>query len=1211
MAVTARKYNPGFLSPDELIATFCVRKSEYDSLIEALRECSGSANTHQIVIGPRGSGKTSLLLRADAEVTRDTDLAARFFPIVFAEESYEVSTAGEFWLECLSRLAGQAPRREGGVDLLRTYEELRTIHDDRTLEDRCLGVLQDFADRERKRLVLIVENLNMMFRDMGDNDAGWRLRKVLQTEPRIVLLASATSRFNQMDDPKEALYELFRVIRLHPLDTDDCATLWRSVSGQVQEPKTIQALRILTGGSPRLLTIVARFGANLSFRELMADLLDLVDDHTEYFKSHLDALPAQERRVYLALADLWKPANTREIADRARLGTSKCSAQLARLVDRGAVEVSGGSARRKLYYLTERLYNIYYLMRRARGPAPLVDALIRFMEAYYSADELRDFGARMAREALESDGGALEVYRMAFERLVGLPSLEPHREELLSLAAPVFTYAPDEFSQVSSAPSAAKKLSEQALALAESGRLQDAVEAWDEIVRRFGGSDIRADFEQVSAALANMGLALVRMGRAAEASAVWDDVVRRFGADKEEGHTLAVATALTSKGRMLGNLNRHSEALAVWNEIVRRFRGSRVPELEKLATSALVGKAVALNTLNRPREALEACDEALERFGKRGSPGLHSEVAVTMVGRGYALIALDRVDEAINAWRAVVQLFGGSESLRIVEQVASAQANVGAALLRLGKLDEALTAFDEVVQNYTTNDSAILRDVIAHCLVNRGNVLAALKRETEANSSWEEAIRDFKADDLPGVAEPFCSALMNRAAWLLHGGRAEEALEMWDNVVERFEGHREPGVLAMVAKAQMNRGVLLEQQDRYEEALSVWQQVEHRFGNCEEPEWVALVAGSLQHRCADLFELNRTEEALATCGRAFDRFGESTVPEVVEVLAGILHNKGIILLTAQRYEEALVVWEEIELRFGHSEKPEVLKRVLSAVVSKGVTLAEMNRHEDAIEVWDEALRRFGIGDALQFKEGIALAVLNKVIVLSQLGRPEEAIEACDEALRRFGNGDAEPYGSEPMAESIVNKGILLVGPDRTEKGLVAGDEVARRFEASDLPVLRDAAESALCRRAQHELTKGRPRTAIAFLDRAILLARVGNPGTRLQSHLVRARAHLAEGDGESCGGDVETALLILPELNVLPRDVLVELAGLATGLGLERMCDLIGSSPAADLLLPLRTALERELGLEPRVAREVEEIAEDIRRELFAGSNGSALSGRA
>ena len=165
----------------------------------------------------------------------------------------------------------------------------------------------------------------------------------------------------------------------------------------------MRSLEILTGGSPRLIAIVARFGAGRSFRELMADLLDLVDDHTEYFKSHLESLPAQERRVYLALAALWKPAAAREIAEHARLDPSQCSAQLARLGERGVVQVAGGSARRKRYYLTERLYNIYYLLRRRRGPDPLVEALVRFMESYYSPRELMDIGARMVSEISRLD----------------------------------------------------------------------------------------------------------------------------------------------------------------------------------------------------------------------------------------------------------------------------------------------------------------------------------------------------------------------------------------------------------------------------------------------------------------------------------------------------------------------------------------------------------------------------------------------------------------------------------------------------------------------------------------------------------------------------------------------------------------------------------------------------------------------------------------
>ena len=232
MSVPARKYNPGFLTDEELVASFCVRTTEFDLLVEALSECVGNSNAHQLVIGPRGSGKTSLLLRVAAEIRRDPDLAAGFFPVVFAEESYEVATAGEFWLACLTHLANQAPQRPDGVDLERTVAELREVRDDRALGERCLGALLDFADREDRRLVLLAENLDMLFREMHDADAGWRLRKVLQTEPRIVMVASAVSRFDEIDNPDHALYDLFRIRVLRRLDTAECAMLWASVAGR-------------------------------------------------------------------------------------------------------------------------------------------------------------------------------------------------------------------------------------------------------------------------------------------------------------------------------------------------------------------------------------------------------------------------------------------------------------------------------------------------------------------------------------------------------------------------------------------------------------------------------------------------------------------------------------------------------------------------------------------------------------------------------------------------------------------------------------------------------------------------------------------------------------------------------------------------------------------------------------------------------------------
>ena len=54
------------------------------------------------------------------------------------------------------------------------------------------------------------------------------------------------------------------------------------------------------------------------------------------------------------------------------------------------------------------------------------------------------------------------------------------------------------------------------------------------------------------------------------------------------------------------------------------------------------------------------------------------------------------------------------------------------------------------------------------------------------------------------------------------------------------------------------------------------------------------------------------------------------------------------------------------------------------------------------------------------------------------------------------------------------------------------------------------------------------------------------------------------------------------------------------------MRELILASPAAESLLPLTTALEREMGLEPRVPKEVEEVAKDIQKHLAKLRGSSA-----
>ena len=1068
MIATARKYNPGFLSDEELVASFCVRTRELESMLEVLRASTGNANQHQIVIGMRGSGKTSLLLRIGAEIRRDAGLSSRFFPVVFAEESYEVSSAGEFWLECLSRLADQAPRDSNGPDLGRTFEELRTIRDDRTLADRCLGTLQDFSDREGRRLVLIVENLNMMLRDMADPDAEWQIRQTLQVEPRILILASATSRFDEIDDPERALYDLFRELSLSPLDTDECAMLWRTVSGQDRAPEMIQALRILTGGSPRLLTIVARFGARLSFRELMADLLNLVDDHTEYFKSHLDSLPAQERRVYLALADLWKPATTREIAERARLDTSKCSAHLGRLSERGSVVVAGGSARRKLYYLTERLYNIYYLMRRARGPAPLIEALIQFMEAYYSPSELKDFGLRMAREAAGSDARTQLVYRTAFDRLIELPSLESHREELVSLAPWIVLDHPDYRRVASAERGEARALVEEGITLAEKNRVVEALALWDDVVRRFGASASTEDLEAVSMALVNKGTALGRLNRPEEALAAWDEVVRHFGASDALVHRHAVVRSLSCKGAMLATLNRLEAALSVWDEADRRFGADDSPGIVLEIATGLVASGGALIEMRRPEEALAAWGEVVGRFGASGIPPLLHQVVGALVSRASLFWDLNRPEEALAAWDEVVSRFGNQDDLAFLEPVAAALMNKGNVLAELSRGEEALAAWDEVVERFGNDTRPPLLDKVLQSLVNKGTALVATNRHEEALVVWSEVERRIGTDAASAIPVPVTMALTGKAAALNGLNRTEEALGVWKELVESFEKSEVPAVVEQVAAALFNTGTALAQSNRVEEALAAWDEVARRF--------------------------KRSESA-----------------DLVLIVAAAVHSKGELLFGLGRLEEALAAWDDVIECFGTSTDVAVLARVAMALGGKGSVLNELNRFEEAEETWDEVVQRFGTSDVPFLRSAAELGHLNKAGLELGRGQAEVAIEAVNQVLEQEGSGVVE---------------------------------------------------------------------------------------TRLRGHLIRSRARLDAGDKSACVQDVEAVLAMLPSLTSLPKDALDMLSELAVDLGPAQVRDLIQGSPAAELLLPVTVALERELGLDPRVAKEIEEVAEDIRRDM-------------
>jgi len=365
------------LSDAEVRDRFVVRRLELDELLSHLRE--PDPPRHALVVGPRGMGKSLLLRRVAVAVAEDADLAARWLPVVMAEELYEVTSIGELWLAALSRLAAIV----GDADLVAQHRVLLAEPDRTRLETLALQRLLAAARSRGLKVLLLAENLDMLLGDQISSEEGWSLRQALQTEPELLLMASAVTTFAQVDEAGEALYGFFHRIDLRPLDDAEVRTLWREVTGVDLDGDRAVPIRILTGGNPRLIIVLSRFSLQPDLGGLRRDLELLIDEYTPFFKANIEALPAIERKVFVTLADIWAPATAAEVSERARIDTSKVSSLLGRLVRRGAVQVVGDEPGRRRYELTERLYNLYHLLRRPGGDGrvrALVDILVHLYE---------------------------------------------------------------------------------------------------------------------------------------------------------------------------------------------------------------------------------------------------------------------------------------------------------------------------------------------------------------------------------------------------------------------------------------------------------------------------------------------------------------------------------------------------------------------------------------------------------------------------------------------------------------------------------------------------------------------------------------------------------------------------------------------------------------------------------------------------------------
>ena len=132
--------------------------------MDIIRKNAGSPSCqHQLVVAPRGQGKTMLLARVAAELCSDSEPHGNLLPVRFMEESRMIFEPGDFWLETLFCLAHEFRSRDPdlSMELQRVHASLEAGRRGDELESRARATVLDAADRLGRQLVLMVENLTL------------------------------------------------------------------------------------------------------------------------------------------------------------------------------------------------------------------------------------------------------------------------------------------------------------------------------------------------------------------------------------------------------------------------------------------------------------------------------------------------------------------------------------------------------------------------------------------------------------------------------------------------------------------------------------------------------------------------------------------------------------------------------------------------------------------------------------------------------------------------------------------------------------------------------------------------------------------------------------------------------------------------------------------------------------------------------------------
>lgn len=392
-----RIFNPAEEPKDLLIATFAIRQELFKKLMTYVESgIKSSAPQHSLIIGQRGMGKTTLMLRIKYEIEDNEKLNKYIIPIKLSEEQYNISSLPDLWEELGKQLESYDSIYQGLVDKILSKEN----HDD--FEREMFKELITPIKNEKKRILVLIDNIGDLFNKLTDLESK-RFREILMTSPHIQIIGASTHMLEETFRYDKPFFEFFYERKLEPITKKEAQDLMMALAKNYDAideintiiekyPERIEVLRRLSGGVPRTMILLFEIFLDEDRGSVFEYLEILVDRVGDLYKTRMDHLKPQQQKIIDALAKAWEPITAGEILEKSKLkreglASNQISAQLKQLEQNQFIESVGD--KRKSYFIRERFFNIWYLMRHGRSHSKeKVLWLVKFLESWCTKEEL-------------------------------------------------------------------------------------------------------------------------------------------------------------------------------------------------------------------------------------------------------------------------------------------------------------------------------------------------------------------------------------------------------------------------------------------------------------------------------------------------------------------------------------------------------------------------------------------------------------------------------------------------------------------------------------------------------------------------------------------------------------------------------------------------------------------------------------------------------